>query len=90
MYTLHQFKGLANDAQLHQLNTDGVALDLAYTTQQTEAILFAYHDFYVEVIIALHSEDVLAIRCFKSVKKLEPFLAQIDIDEVNQLLSQNS
>lgn len=87
MYRLHQFKKLPTALQLEQLNQHGVALDLAYTAKSVEAVLFSYHDFYVELIVEKFREEVLAVKSFKCLRKLEPYLVQVDISAIKFLLS---
>lgn len=88
MHSFHHFKSLPTDLQIHHLNRKGVPLDLAHTTKSTEAILFAYNGFYVELVVEQATDEILAIRSFRSTKKLEPYLLQVDIQEIIFLLSQ--
>ncbi|HYO20901.1 MAG TPA: hypothetical protein VER36_00765 [Flavisolibacter sp.] len=90
MYSFHQYKKFCSERQIALLNRDGVPLDLACTSQSDEVVLFAYNDFYVELGVATHSDEIVFIRCFRSVKKLEPYLRQIDIDEITALLMPGS
>lgn len=87
MYSFHLFKRLPPDVQIDQLRQDGVALDLAYSVRSAEAVLFAYNNFYVELLVACYVDEILSLKCFKSLKKLEPYLHQIDISEITPLLS---
>lgn len=86
MYSFHQYKKFSSERQIELLNRDGVPLDLACATRSDEVVLFAYNDFYVELGVATQSDEIVFIRCFRSVKKLEPYLRQIDIDEITALL----
>ena len=87
MYRLHQFKKLPTNLQVEHLSLHGIALDLAYAAKSTEAVLFAYHDFYVELIVEKYTDEILAVKCFKCLRKLEPYLNQVDISEIETLLS---
>lgn len=87
MFPFHRFKSLSVAMQVEELSRHGVALDLAYSIQQTEAVLFAYHDFYVELVVIKYTDEILAIKCFKSTKKLEPYLHQVDIAKITALLT---
>jgi hypothetical protein len=87
MYSLRQFKKLAGEAQVEQLNSRAVPLDLAHTAKGTEAVLFAYNGFYVELVVEKYADAILAVKCFKSLKRLEPYLHQVDISEITDLLS---
>ena len=86
-YSFRRFKQLPVEVQIEQLNRKGVALDLACHVKTAEAVLFAYADFYVELIVAAHTDEILALKPFKSLKKLEPYLSQVDIGEITSLLS---
>lgn len=87
MYSIHLFKRLLPDAQSDELCRHGIALDLAHTVRSAEAVLFAYNNFYVELVVERYTDEILAIKCFKSLKRLEPYLPQIDIGEITALLS---
>lgn len=87
MYTFYQFKALSAETQIEELSFYGISLDLAYDTEGAEAVLFAYHDFYVELVVEKYTDDILTITCFRHTKKLEPYLCQIDLTEINVLLA---
>jgi hypothetical protein len=87
MHSLLQFKALSTNLQINELNQRGIPLDLAYTTQNAEAVLFAYDDFYVELVVEKLADEIIAVRCFRSLKKLEPYLQQVDIREITSILS---
>ena len=72
--------------QVHALSLHGIGLDLAYATKGAEAVLFAYNDFYVELVVEKFTDEILALRCFRSTKRLDPYLKQIDLTEINPLL----
>lgn len=73
--------------KISELNHHGVALDLAYAVRTTEAVLFAYNDFYVELVVQRYTDEILMLQCFKSSKKLAPYLHQVDISDISALLS---
>jgi hypothetical protein len=87
MYTFHRFKMLSGEQKLYVLSRHGIGLDLAYCTKDAEAVLFAYRDFYVELVVQKHYDEILAINCFHDVRKLEPYLHQVDITEICALLA---
>ena len=87
VYSFHRFKALSAEAKIEQLSLHGNCLDLAYPTQGAEAVLFTYRDFYVELVVEKFTDEILGIRCFHGTKKLEPYLLQIDISEINALLA---
>ncbi len=73
--------------QINQLSLHGIGLDLAYCTKGAEAVLFAYLDFYVELVVEKYTDEILSINCFSSTKKLEPYLHQVDITDITSLLA---
>lgn len=87
MYSFHRFQNLPANLQIDQLSVHGIVLDLAHSIKGAEAVLFAYHDFYVELLMVKQTDEILSLRCFKSTKKLEPYLRQIDITEITVLLA---
>ena len=87
MYSLHRFKMLPAEKQVDQLSLYGTGLDLAYFTKGAEAVLFAYHDFYVELVVVPYTDEILAVRCFQSLRKLEPYLRQVNITPITALLT---
>jgi hypothetical protein len=87
MYSFHRFKMLPAEVQIDQLYLHGIGLDLACCSKGTEAVLFAYHDFYVELTVAKYTDEILSIQCFHSTRKLVPYLHQIDITEITVLLA---
>ncbi len=48
---------------------------------------FVYLDLNVELVVEKFSDEILALNCFKSIRKPEPFLHQMDISEINVLTS---
>lgn len=87
MISFSQFKQLSPDLQSNYLITEGVNLDLKLTKRNIEVALFAVHDFYAEVYFQHKTSEILRITCFRSLKKLNPYLSQIDIDDITILLS---
>ena len=87
LYSFKQFQSLPAEMQIEQLSQHGIALDLAYSIKSAEAVLFAYCDFYVELLLEKYTDEILSIKIFKSLNKLEPYLPQIDITEITALLS---
>lgn len=86
MYTFKQFNALSNELQIDELAQHGVSLDPDCKLQGSEAVLFAYSDFYVELVVIKHTDEILSINCFQNLNRLAPYLEQIDISEINVLL----
>lgn len=89
MYLLNQFKALPPERQLQQLSLHAVSLDLVFDNGSTEAVLFAYHDFYVELVVERLIDEIHSLRCFRSPDKLEPYLHLVDISDITALLTCN-
>ena len=87
IYTFHCFKKLPAEKRLDELGRHGIPFDLAYSTNSAEAVLFGYHDFYVELVVEKYTDAIITTRCFRNPKKLTPYLPQIDITEINTLLA---
>ena len=87
MYSFHCFKGLGIELQMEALSLCGIPLDLACVIGSTEAVLFAYNDFYVELVVEKITDEIISLHCFKSIGKLSPYLHQIDIGEISVLLT---
>ena len=87
LYTFHRFKQLSTERQLEQLTLHGLSLDLSSFTPGGEAVLFAYMDFYVELVVEKFTDEILAIHCFRNTQKLLPYLQQVDISEITALLT---
>lgn len=89
MVSLKRFNTLSSKLQIHLLMEEGVLLDLAMTRRNAEVVLFAYDDFYVELVVSPRTDDILSIRAFQSLERLEPYLQQIDLSEITALLVVN-
>jgi hypothetical protein len=89
MYSFHRFKVLPAEQQIEQLSLHGIALDLASSIKSAETVLFAYNDFYVELMVIKCTDEIHSLKCFKSTKRLEPYLHQVDITEITALLACN-
>ena len=87
LYNFHFFKMLSAEKQLDELSQHGIPFDLEYSTNGAEAVLFGYHDFYVELVVEKYTDAILNTRCFRNLKKLAPYLPQIDISEITSLLA---
>lgn len=86
LYAFHQFKMLNTYVQITHLNESGISLDLYYSCGNREHVLFAYNNFYVELIVEKITDEIITLHCFQSVKKLSPYLDQINISPITILL----
>lgn len=87
MVSFHRYRSLPEEKQVELLAQNGVVLDLAHSIRNTEAILFAFDDFYVEMVVIKYTDEILSLNCFKSMKKLDAYLHQVDIGEITALLA---
>lgn len=84
--TLHHFKNLEPASKLSYLEHYGVFLDLSRYYKNVEVVLYSLKNFYVEVFITPYHE-ILNIRCFSNMQKLDAYLPQVNISEIEILLS---
>jgi hypothetical protein len=87
MVTIHQFKNLRQEHQIDCLKEFGAFLDLYRKQEENIVALYALESFYVELHIAKRSDRILEIRSFSNVKKLSPYLEQVNINAVTTLLA---
>jgi hypothetical protein len=87
MYSFQHFKRLLPERQLRQLSFHAVDLDLVRCNGSTEAVVFSYNDFYVELVMQKITDEIHSIHCFRSLRKLEPYLQQVDISGITALLA---
>lgn len=80
MVTLHQFKNLRQEHQINCLKKYGAYLDLFRKKGNDTIALYALQSFYVELHIAKQSDHILSIKSFSSIKRLAPYLKQVNID----------
>jgi hypothetical protein len=86
MVTLGNFKKLDYEVQLHFLYGSGVNLELYRTINEQEVVLYSLGNFYVEIYFNSQITRVLQLKPFHSVKKLEPYLPNVDISEIEGFL----
>jgi len=89
MYALQRFNTLSAAMQIQPLNHHGVSLDLRRVVRSTDVALFAYHDFYVELTVLCVTNEILSIKAFQNLKRLEAYLPQVDISKITVLLTCN-
>lgn len=84
--SFHQFKAAHSYVQITHLNESGISLDVFYYCGNREVVLFAYHNFFIELIVEKQTDEIVDVRCFKASKRLQPYLPQINISEITALL----
>jgi hypothetical protein len=82
--TLYQFRSLSEEQQANSV-WDGVFLDLR-THNDCNVLLYDLGGFYVEVYYLPILNKIIKLRPFKSVKPLEPYLDQLNTEELDNLI----
>jgi hypothetical protein len=83
--TIHHFKNLDSTGKLSNLEHYGVFLELSCFYNNVEVVLYSLKNFYVEVFVTPYQE-ILNIRCFSNMQKLDAYLPQVNISEIENLL----
>ena len=84
--TLKEFKYLSEDDQQFVLQTK--AVHIASIKDERESLeLFQLDSFYIEIECIHSFMKVLTVNFFDETTLLEPYLNNIDIDEVYQVLA---
>jgi hypothetical protein len=89
LLSFQQFKSLHTYVQIKVLFEKAISMDLLYSLDGCEYVLFAYNNFYIELVVNAKTTEIFQVRCFKSVKKLEPYLPYIDISQILILTGQS-
>jgi hypothetical protein len=84
--TLFDFKSLEYDKQVELLYKEGVYVGKRKASSQT-IILFQLYGFYVEVFYSKYRRLIHHINYAESTKILDPYLDQIDVEEVVNIFS---
>jgi hypothetical protein len=79
--TVHQFSLYSYQAQYEMLKEQGIFL-MTRHIQDSWLVLFAFQNFYVEVIQVQPSGQLRLMRCFEDIEQLAPYLSEIDINPV--------
>ena len=83
--TLLQFRSLSCDIQRQVVQKSGIYL-LCHTNEDSIAKLYQINGFYVVLFFDLRMSAVTRIDCFDDPNRLEPYLRQVDVSEVQMLL----
>ncbi len=86
MLSAHQFKKADIHFQIRYVNDKGIYLDVCIHKGNVKVALYALCTYYVEVYYDVESNMINQVKCFTSLKKLEPYLGKINIDEITSLL----
>lgn len=86
MVSLKNFRKLDSEIQLHCLYGSGVNLELYLSLPEEEVVLYSLYDFYVEIYFDKYISKVTKLRSFKNMNLVKPYLKQVDISEIEELL----
>ena len=79
--TLPEFKLMDYEKQVDLLHKEGVYVGKRKIFSQT-VMLFQLHTFYVEVYYRVYRKVIDHLNCTSSTETLEPYLEQINVEEV--------
>ena len=85
MISVHKFRHADTQSKSRYLNGHGVNLNLYIHKEDAIVSLYDLHGYYVEVYYEKGSNMIKQINCFTSLKKLDPFIKQINIDKLISL-----
>lgn len=81
--TSKEFVQLSKTQQRIYLLTQGTFL-ADRQNEQYDMMLYELHGFYAEVAFVKHTNRVAYFKTFEGTKDLEPYLAQIDLEDLLQ------
>ena len=79
--TIYQFSLYSYKEQYELLKQQGIFLMTRYV-RDSWLVLFAFQNFYVEVIQVQPTGKLRLMRCFDDIEQLAPYLTHINIDPV--------
>lgn len=79
--TLYEYHSLSEDVQIELLYEQGIYLGKRKDRQIT-AVLYQLFDFYVEVLYIKYRYHIHEMKYFHSTDLLQPYLEQIDVEEL--------
>jgi hypothetical protein len=85
-FTIYEFNQLSRFSKYGLLDMEGIFLEVNRFEEHYQIALFQLFDFYVEVWIDTIDNKLYKACAFKSYKRLDRFLKEIDITTVRRLL----
>lgn len=79
--TIFDFKLLSQREQLDLLYEQGVYVGKR-KQGDTTVILYQLESFYVEIFYSKYRCFILAVSCFSSMHRLDPYLSQVDVEHL--------
>lgn len=80
-----KFQRLTEVSKMQKLWLSGVYLELTRYTKKLQVNLYALDDFYVEIFFDKKHNEPLYIKEFEELDRLEPYLKQINIDDLFEM-----
>ncbi|HEY1112378.1 MAG TPA: hypothetical protein VGE66_02420 [Chitinophagaceae bacterium] len=85
-FVLYQFNQLDTGERFRWIVEDGVFLGVNRYVRGYRIALFSLYGYYVEVYIHTKTGTIGKVRPFFSYKKLDAFLPEVEIKEIEELL----
>lgn len=85
-FVLYQFNQLDTGERFRWIVEDGVYLGVNRYVRGYRIALFSLYGYYVEVYIHTKTGIIHKVRPFFSYKKLDAFLPEVEIKEIEELL----
>lgn len=86
--TLFDFRLLTDNEQINLLYTNGVYVGKRRVKGQV-VVLYQLEDFYVEIYYKKYRHHVSCIHIFLTTALLQPYLDQVNIDDLIKCMSSN-
>jgi hypothetical protein len=83
--SIKQYQRLNEYQKVQLLWFQGVPMEVVRFTKDMRVELYAMDRFYAEVYYDASQEEPLFVKAFSNMKKLDPYLSQVDISGIMQL-----
>ncbi|MCW3106090.1 MAG: hypothetical protein JWQ09_596 [Segetibacter sp.] len=84
--TAKEFRLLCNTHQINLLYQQGVYVGKRKENEKT-VVLYQLDGFYVEIFYREYRKYITKLNCFTSTDSLQPYLKQIDVEELIRCVS---
>ena len=81
-----EFRLLCNNEQTDLIHKQGVYIGKRKENEKT-IVLYQLDYFYVEIYYRQYRQYIIHLHCFESTEPLDPYLQQIDVEEVIRCMS---
>jgi hypothetical protein len=79
MLTLCEFNALEHIERIQAVEDHGVYLEVFRRSEGCKIALFALHGYYVEVYLKTATDNIIKVKAFTDMRRLEMYLEQINI-----------